>query len=254
MSEKQHPMGIGDLRRSEAAVAEFIDYQWGALSRNYPELIDLLLKLPYFVGPEEPVVEGNAFQFFARTHYLQAPYTLWSLFTIWRQGHYLESTILVRYLLEVVVQLRYFQANPGKLVEHMTPGRGIRFRTMFESLSPGFYNYFYGNLLSTLAHGKTGPFLFRFDHSQPGGSRLRMGCEYDEEAASMVMNQTLVLLFSFFNLFGLYFPKNCLAGDIEAQAKVDDAIAWLEHAMAEHKRNFPVTLEWYKHVDRFVRV
>jgi hypothetical protein len=154
----------------------------------------------------------------------------------------------------VVVQLRYFHHYPNQLAMHMTPKRGVKFRTMFEEFSPGFYEYYYGNLLSTFAHGKIGPLYFRIDRSRPGKERVRMGCEYNEEAASMVMNHTLVLLFSFFNLFGLYFPNNSLAQDIEMQADVEAAINWLENAMAAHKSGFPVTVDWYQHIDRLVRV
>lgn len=253
MSTQDRHFGIDDLRESEAAVAALIDHHWGALSRNYPNLIDTFLKLPYFVEAKAANTDVEAVQFFARTHYMQAPYTFWTLYSMWRQGHYLESTILLRYLLEVVVQLRYFQRYPDQLIVHMTPKRGVRFRTMFEEFAPGFYEYYYGNLLSTFAHGKTGPLYFRIDRSQPGEDRVRMGCEYDEEAASMVMNQTLALLFSFLNLFAVYFPDNSLAQDAEVQAEVVDAIGWLENVMAANKSGFPATSDWYQHIDRLTR-
>lgn len=253
MDENKRRFGITDLRQSETEVAEFIDEHWGALSRNYPELMDTLIKLSYFMEDDAGSPHSNDFLFFARTHYLQAPYTFWSLFTLWRKGHYLESSILVRYLLEVVVQLRYFQRYPAQLVVHMTPKRGIKLRTMFDEFSPGFYEYYYGNLLSSIAHGKSGPLYFRLDHSQPE-VRIRMGCEYDEDAASMVMNQTLVLLFSFFNLFELYFTKNSLSSDLKMQADVADAKRWLENAMKAHKNSFPATVEWYDHVDKLTRI
>lgn len=253
MGRNEHRFGMIDLLQSEEAVAGFVDGHLGALTRNYPQLIDTLLKLAYFVKTDEVNTPSGDFHFFAHTHYLQAPYTFWSLFAIWRKGHYLESAILVRYLLEVVVQLRYFRKFPDQLAVHMTPKRGVQLRKMFDEFSPGFYEYYYGNLLSTIAHGKSGPLYFRLDHSQPGLVRIRKGCEYNEDAASMVMNQTLALLFSFLNLFGLYFPDNSLSSDTALQADVSGAIEWLENTMAAHSSGFPATTEWYGHVDRLTR-
>jgi hypothetical protein len=253
-NEARRLFGIDDLLASEATVAAATDQLLDVVVRNYRGLIDVLLNLPYFWGqPEDTETTEGSFRAYARGHYLQAPYTLWTTFSIGRSGHYLEATVLLRYLLEVVIQLRFFQRYPEELAAQFTPGRGIRFLRMFDEFAPGYYKEYYGNVFSALAHGKTGPFLFRYERQETGAHRIRMGCEYDHDSATMVMNHVLVLTFSFFNLFQLYFPGNTLASNSEIAADVSDNIRWLESLMLAHKTGFPSSLSWYEHMDKIVR-
>jgi hypothetical protein len=246
--------GIDDLLTSEARVAAHTDDLLDDIVRNYRGLIDVLLNLPYFWGkPEDAETTEGSFRAYARGHYLQAPYTLWTISRIWRSGHYLEANILLRYVLEIVVQLRFFQRYPEELANQFMPGRGVRFLKMFDEFAPGYYREYYGNVFSALAHGKTGPFIFRYERQETGSHRIRMGCEYDHDSATMVMNHVLVLIFSFFNLFPLYFPDNTLTSDSEMAADVSDAVRWLEGVMRVHKEGFPDSLPWYRHMDKIVR-
>jgi hypothetical protein len=137
----EHLFGIADLARSEALVLGQTEAEAEAIVRNYPGIIDTMLNFPYYWGElPAPETEEGLFSLFASSHFLQIPYTAWSLFDIWRRGYYLESSILLRSLLEILIQLRYFQCRPSVLEAHLHPEKGnVQFKTMFETIAPGYY-------------------------------------------------------------------------------------------------------------------
>jgi len=236
-------------------VLEATESEAAAILRNYPGLIDVMFNLPYFHGdlpaPETP---DGLFAFFADSHYLQVPYTAWSLFDIWKRGYYLESGILLRSLLEILVQLRYFHTRADQLESHLHPERSsVRFATMFDAVAPEYYRKYYGLLLSSFAHGKGGQMYFRYDRSDPTNHRIRMGNEYVRDHMSWVLNQLLALVFGFLNLFPGFFPANTLGSNAAIESDRQDALRWLENAMRAHRTGFPQSEPWYEILDRIIR-
>jgi hypothetical protein len=251
----KHLFGITDLLSSEARVLQTTEVEASAFLRNYPGAMDLMFNLSYFWGElPPPDTPRGLFAFFASSNYLQAPYTAWALFDIWKRGYYLESSILLRNLLEVLVQLRYFHRHPDRLEAHLHPERAsVRFADMFEDVAPGYYRKYYGQLLSAFAHGKGGQLYFRYDHADPNNRRIRMGCEYDRDHMSWVINQLGPLLFGFLSFFPIFFPANTVASDDTISYDLADAIRWLESGMRVHRTGFSQSEPWYQVLDRLIR-
>ncbi|MUK89309.1 hypothetical protein GMD78_13100 [Ornithinibacillus sp. L9] len=219
---------------------------------NTPKVINTLVKLPYYTGELESVDKTyGAFQGYCKEHYLQSPYTFLSIYESWKKGYYLESVILYRHLLEVYVQMRYFEKNHKRLEGYLTGTDRIRMVNMFDEFSQGFYHDFYGRQLSTITHGKIGKSLFRIIRTSPEKGRVIMGCEYNEFLASYVMNIYVPLIFGYINFFNIFFPNNTLDGDILIEIK--ESKDWLEMFMNEHKKAYPKSIEpFYRHFDKYI--
>ena len=106
----------------------------------YPPAIDAVFHVCYArgTGPDPNSPEG-LFHWFAATHYLQAPYTLTVIFDLWKTGYYFEGVVLLRAVVENLVQLRYFQRYPDKLHAHLLNKTRVQFKEMFEAFAPGYY-------------------------------------------------------------------------------------------------------------------
>src|SRR5437868_13641283 len=96
------------LTEEEASCAtceHFGNFDWGALY-----IIDAMLMLPYFNGTLESInTDRGNWQTYCVGQYAQGPYTLLSAYHLWRKAYYLETAVLLRHLLEVFVQMLYFE-------------------------------------------------------------------------------------------------------------------------------------------------
>lgn len=159
---------------------------------------------------------------------------------------------MYRHSLEVFVQLKYFYKYPEKLKEHLT-GRYINFSTMFiEFTSIDFYKKHYGELLSSFAHGKLAKNIFRFENISRTDRKTVMGCQFNPDHATYVINQTIPLLFGFLNQFPIYFPNNNLLKDSTTYNSYSIVIDWMKNAMVNHKETFPHSLSWYEDIDKLI--
>src|SRR5215213_11095444 len=166
---KRHPDTQVIMQTEEEASCATREYfgnsDWGAIY-----IIDVMLMLPYFNGTLEPInIDRGNWQHYCVGQYAQSSYTFMSAYHLWRKAYYLETSILLRHLLEVFVQMRYFEKHPESLLKHMT-GRSqndrVRFVKMFDELSPGSYKPIYSEVFSTYAHGSAN-MIFRADLTPP---------------------------------------------------------------------------------------
>jgi len=81
----------------------------------YNNLIDCLFHTVYYIGEEKEVESDEGYYMaFAHNQLLKLPYTVRAVTILTERGFYLESAQLVRHLLEVLVQLRYFNKHKEK--------------------------------------------------------------------------------------------------------------------------------------------
>lgn len=245
-------MNLDYLMDTELVTKVNTDGYLAGIAEHYPDIIDIFLKLQYFVGELDLVdTKFGQFQSFCFDSYIQAPYTFWVTFNLYQKGYYLEATILLRHSLEVFIQLKYFYKYPEKLKEHLI-GRFINFSTMFkEFTSKEFYEVHYGHLLSSFAHGKLAKNIYRLEQNIDSRSII-MGCQFNPDHATYIINQTMPLLFGYLNLFSVFFPNNTLNQSGVHYTNYTESLDWLKLLMADHKKTFPKVLDWYEDIDSLI--
>jgi hypothetical protein len=218
-----------------ATQTAFSDRDW-----RFRFVIDELLKLPHFDGECEPVsTPMGSFQGYARVQCAQSAYTLLAAYRLWRAAFYSEAIVLLRHLLEVFIQLRYFRKYPERVNAHVTaklPKDRVPFRAMFDEFALGSYEKVY-RLLSNFSHGNA-TLLVRTrtkTSDDPMGLEFVKGCEFDLYLAKFVYLFLVCIALAFFDHHSSFFPKNSLAEDKEFAEDVADTRAWLREVLLERR-------------------
>lgn len=250
----KHLFGLEDLLESESKTIIDTNSRLYGVYEKFPFIINLLFKVPYYRGEFDDVTTDiGGFQSFCYTHYVQAPYTLWTTYSLYQKGYYLESLIMYRNLLETFIQMRYFEKFPEKLTDHITGKRRIQFKVMFDEFAEGFYKITYGEILSGAAHGMVMKDIFRVVRKSPTEARAVLGCEYNEDHATLIVNLLIPLLFGFINFFPKVFSKNTLKEDADLLTSLQNCKEWLERSMEEHKKINVRSKGWYEKFERIIK-
>ncbi len=227
------------IRYEEGVICDtrgtFGDRDW-----RWPVAVDEVLRLVHFEGQVEPVSShAGAFQYRAQIWYAQAPYTVLSVWRLWRTGYYLEAVTLLRHLYEVLVQLRYFHVHADRLEPHLDakprdPAH-VSFRKMFEETCPGVYDVLY-RFLSNSAHG-AGTILFRAQVNADQRTVQRLtGTQFDYALADTCLALLSAAVLGLLNWFFVFFPSNTIAAaDPVLAADLRDSREWL-NALIEQAR------------------
>lgn len=225
------------------------------IAKNFPEIIDTLLKLTNFCGKLEDVNTNiGVFQLFCYENYTQAPYTFWVIYNLYEKGHYLEAIAFIRNVLETFVQMKYFHKYPHKLHDHILETKIVRCKDMFDEFSVGYYKRYYGKQLCAATHGSMLlKDILRFDRSSQSDKKAIKGCKYNEIFATYIVNSMAPLLYGFLNHFEIYFPSNSIPADEEICYMISKAESWLLEMMIAHKKiSPPDAAEWFNHIGNFV--
>lgn len=217
---------------------------------HYRTIIDYSLKAPYFMGQLEPLgtVPGN-FQAFCRDSYDQAGETFWTVFDLVQKGFYLESNIIYRHLLEVLIQLKYFYKYPELLTGYLSRSQRVTFTKMFNEFTASkLYTDQYG-LLSSIAHGTVAAAMFRFE-STTGPRRTSIGCEFNQEYSSAIITQLTALLLGYYKHFEVFFPQNTLNN--KDLCLFNEAVEWMELHIEDHKRANPGSFNLYDDMEKII--
>ncbi len=204
------------------------------IHQNVPPLLDLMFRMPYCLGLlEDPSTPQGMAEWYCSISYTTAPYTFHCCYDLYEKGHYAEATILLRSLLENLVQMRFFILHPEKCKGHMMreKGKAVSFSKMFEILSPGFnsvYERYYGNQLSATSHAGICKALFRHEFRRGGNHKIWVGNEYIEKFAGYVINQCVAFLYGYLKLFPHAFPKNILSSRPDVARNLEVGLNWLE--------------------------
>ena len=172
------------------------------------ELVNLFFNLGHYLNEDYPIEsDENHFHIFAYYTYIRMPYTIKSVGDLWLKGYYLESSILLRHVLESLAQLRYFSNHIDEIRGHLVNGKRVTFRTIFNSIIPGFYKNYYGRLLSGFAHGSTITSLFHEDRSSATLSIIIHGTKFNEKHSHFIIKQTLAYGYGLLNYIDIFFPS-----------------------------------------------
>ena len=252
MNSMKNFMNINYLIQSENKTLSDSHIQVRDIFVNYPVLIDLLLKLPYFSGNlKKPNTNMGKFQLYCLESYIQAPYTFRAIYILCEKGYYLESIILFRHLLEIFIQMRYFNKYPNKLEGHMIIKKDrISFKTIFDEFSIGYYDKYYATQFSEFAHGKKGKSLFRFEQIDSNKRIAIMGNYFNKVLASYIMSNVITLLYGYINFFEVFFPNNISRNHRPIMDELIEIKTRLQNFKDEHKKINPKSLEWHKHWDQ----
>ena len=248
--------GLDNLIQSEQATSALTQEVLRGNYQNFPPAVDVLLKIPYYIGQLEAIdtPKGNC-QSTIYLHYVQAPYTFWSIYNLYDKGYYLEALTLYRHLLEVLFQVRYIHKYPERTEAISTykhfEGKRITFKMMFEEFSPGFYDSFYGNL-SGFAHGRLHKLVFRMKIDIETKYQIQQGCNFNAQDAVFVLNPTIALMYGYLNLFEKFFPENTLKDDAAVYAMLIDRKQSFEEAMQCDKEDKSHIEHFYQYMDKLI--
>lgn len=245
-------LGLEYLLKSEEITTTTSREYLRGIHENVPKIIDTIFKLPYYTGEigDVETPEGS-FLSICKITYMQSPYTMWSLYELYEKGYYLESLLLYRHLIESFIQLRYFHKHSNKLTDHINQTKRVNFSVMFNEFSPGFYKPYYSDQLSEAAHGFIFKDINRVTSDEIGNRRTVMGCEFDVDRATYVINMMVPLFLGFLNWFPKFFNKNII--DSEIQERINRSISWIEDAMRLQKSSNPSINRFYGHMDKYIR-
>jgi len=178
-------------------------------------------------------------------HYYQTPYTFTSIISIWERGYYYESAVLLRTLLESLVQIKYFKEHMNKL-EGYIKEKKIRIKDMFEYCAPGLYEHTYLQL-SDFAHGGVTKEIIRV--KEVSDERyVKVGCDYDEFFATYTINILYALLLGYLCCFPQCFSnsREGVENDKEFKEIYSNKILEMFKSIESHKMSNPKSKEWYK--------
>lgn len=229
------------------------------VSSEIPLALNVLLQLNYFTGncPDINTDDGQ-FHSYCWHQYVNSPYSFRGCCMLWERGYYLESGIIFRSLIERFIQIRYLHKNKnlvgqvwGGIRPDTAKAKRITFKTMFDSISPGYYEVWYGKILSGFAHSKLAANIFRIKRSSPADGKIVMIPSFDERG-SMIINNVISLLFGYLKFFPIFFPLGFKALPDDSLKEYNELVSYFQKFMDGFKNKFPKSLEWFKYVDKII--
>ena len=246
MIEKRY-LDTQSVKLTEQEAQSVTRTKFGGTDSRLSSRLDTWFKMQHFTGT---LMTGNSdaadFQSYAYFQHLQSPYTLLTAYELWQKAYYLEAATLVRHLVEVFVQLRYFHNHSDLCMKHAmatTAKDRVRFDVMFNEIAPGSYDEVY-RTLSTIAHGNIN-LVFRGDLSAatPVGSRYYVtpfvGATFHPVLAPLVHNFLVSVLLGFYEYFGTFFPQNEVKTDPLVSAETAESHRWLKQIFDQMKSTAP---------------
>jgi len=223
-------------------------------TERHLEALDVLLRFPSFCGGSS-TPDDDWFPWWCSMQYCAVGHSTASLFDLWQRGFYVEATVLLRHVLEVFIQVRYFHGHRSELRNHLTSTERknrVRFKTMFELFAPGYYDQYYGLLLSGVAHGGLPSTTMRLDLSKGQQATAILGNAYNEKYATWVLNQLTAVLFGLLKLFPEFFPQYPDLVDTESSQARIASLQWLSQVMSSHRQGQPRSASWYESIEKLV--
>jgi hypothetical protein len=161
------------------------------------------------------------------------------------------SYTLLRHVVEVFAQLRYFATHRDVLKQHLSATKAkdrVPFKVMFEALSPGYYVTYY-SIASGVAHA--GLHLSIASGMTRDETEMKLhppyGCTFDEKKASLSINQAFLLMLGFLTQVTSWFPdylSSVLKADPSVEVSRMNAIVELREWLGGHRLAHPQSAEW----------
>jgi len=200
-------MNLNYLYGTEQKVIYETNKIYGVGRFDLERSIELLLNSSHFLQEN---IEFNSSEYiyyiFVFYNYLKLPYTLRSIIILWEKGYYLESNILIRSILEGLLQIKYFYSHKNSLNDHLLNRKRISFKTMFKELLPDLYDSYYNNL-SGFSHSKLITSIFRENRKSAEISEIIHGCKFNLKYSGSIISQTIGLAYAHLNFIDIFFPS-----------------------------------------------
>lgn len=254
-----------DILDSELQTIFFTRSYLRGINDNIPIILDTLIQLMYFAGKKKDIntPEGE-YHSYCWHQYVQAPYSFRACFMLYEVSHYLEATFILRYLIEVLVKMRYLKKHKNlvnqiwtnkkiEITEKNGKKRNLTLKDIFEEITPGYYDNNYGHLLSGFLHGGVGGSIFRIERKSPTEGKIRMGAIWDERRATFVINNLIAIGYGYLNYFPKFFPEGFKEIEKDLLKQYQKSILWLEKAMDSHRKEYPRSISWYKKIDPLIK-
>lgn len=225
--------------------------------KHLPVCLDSLFKRSYFIPIKEAETEEGVFNSYCHTQYLIAPHSFRGCYILWGRGYYSEATIILRSILESLVQIKYLYSHKEKIKTVWTTN-DISIWVMLKSIgvSRDFYERFYGRLMSGVSHRKIAAEIFRVERRSAMEGHVTMIPELNLEYAAYVINNFIAFIFGYLTFFKILFPEGyqLLEQDPSFCKQYKESIDWLNTNIQQHKKEFPRSLEWRKEIDKIIAV
>jgi hypothetical protein len=238
------------LVQTELAAESEFQHRLPKYQERLIDYIDTLFAVAYFVD-SKGLDPDDWFPYIAWERLALVPYSFRAVSILAYRGYNPEGYMVLRQVLEAFVQLRYFSVHRSLLRPHLeakTPKDRVTFKTMFEELSPGYYSRYY-SLASGVAHAGVHLSVMSGMTMDAVAKKLNppLGCEFNEKKASVVVNQSLVLMLGFLVQVPSWSPtylENVAAKDPSVEARRLAAIDKLEEWRTGHRATVPSSHEW----------
>ncbi len=159
------------------------------------------------MGEEKDIESDDGYYMaFSHSQLLKLPYTIRASSILMERGFYLESALLVRNILEVFVQLRFFNNHREKLNDYVLKKKRIPLKIMFDEFSTKLYSKVYF-VLSEAAHGNFGSAVFRTNYKPTNLGTIIMGSIYNEIFSNFLLNQLIPLIYGILNFIPVFFNQ-----------------------------------------------
>ncbi len=245
------PMTYAYLQETESKATVATAAQLRGISTEFPGIVDALLRLPCFfqLAPDE-----TGFGPWAQLILTSAGHTAAAAFSLWNRAYYLESMFLVRHLVEVLAQIRYYHSRRGAFLRHQraaheraggklsegAQAKHIGFAEIFGKVAPRFHKTHYGALLSGMTHGGFAALIMRFEFKGPNEPvKPTFGCIFSEDRAGIVASYLTLTMYGLIRAGLDLDPKVLGVADQETQAVVKRDVAWLGRSLQADWDEFP---------------
>lgn len=249
-----------DILRAEGKVESESKKQIGIFLSKLEELIDLLLEQNYYFDSEKSAkneTPENRLFVFLQDKYFEAPYSLIVCCSLMERGHYLDAMKLLRPLLDYFVSCRFFYSNPQYLMPFLEKKKSringtndwIKTSHIYGHFSETFYKRFWGDLLSSLNHGKIGTNLYRVNRKDPHNPFVILMPEFNQMHALFIMNHFIPIIFGYLIHWESFFRGWLKKTPDEFSEKRREAICWLKE---EHFKPKGINKEWLNEINKIV--
>ena len=241
---------VGDISRQTIGI-------W--CTSHFPRMINILLKLNYFI---ENSSNGNiksdpAACYVAIVHekYIEAPHSLYACNDLMVKGHYLNAIIQARALFDSFVTCKYLytrreHAIPYLLKEKIFVGKDEKYLgmgDMYKALGrKKFYDKYWGDILSNIAHAKPGIVYFRINKRT---GRWRMVPEFDINEATIIINMLMPVIYGFIINYEHFFEGHVSEIPVETREEAKAVLALIKKHQDNMSAKYAYMADWLGEVN-----
>lgn len=240
---------------------------------KFPEMINLLLKLNYFIEnhkSESIDSDATACAFtITQEKYLEAPYSMYVCNDLMVKGHYLNALIQARSLLDYFITCKYFHIKP----EHAIPYKNrekctiegnkkpqwLSMSDMYKVTSTDhFFRQYWGNLLSGITHGKPGTIYFRTKSATSAEGtvvqEMLVVPEFHLKNSFAVINILIPLIYGYLTYREVLFAGHLKDLPSELSEEIKETLKWIKNYQDELLKKNPEMEDWVKEINNLCNI